>query len=280
MDLAIVMNQRSAITDTIDAGKMALWFENDIVKIRYGTTTRTLDIGVTLEEIEDLLQNTFQDTASIKWNYDDNANAFYANLDTALLNKVNSALQNGANISLLTNNLGFETPAQLSSRDSANRSRNNHTGTQLASTISDFDAKIANYLDRKTPIQIAYDPNNYSVNTSTAPAVIIDQNYTPIHTGKYKVVVNFGHSYDEATTNNGIELLVDDSIVKPFSLEPKDVGGNDGASGTDQKDIGNFTYIFDTVASTDFNIKFQHYSQNNGVESTIKHLDLYVERYL
>ena len=142
MDLAIVMNQRSAITDTIDAGKMALWFENNIVKIRYGTTTRTLDIGITLEEVQDLLNNSFQDTASIKWVYDDSANAFFANVDSNILNTVNSALQGGANISLLTNNLGFETPLQLNARDLSNRDRSNHTGQQLSSTISNFSESV------------------------------------------------------------------------------------------------------------------------------------------
>ena len=35
---------------------------------------------------------------------------------------------------------GYETPAQLNARDTANRDRANHTGTQLSSTISDFNA--------------------------------------------------------------------------------------------------------------------------------------------
>lgn len=34
---------------------------------------------------------------------------------------------------------GYETPAQLNARDLNNRNRSNHTGTQSASTISDFD---------------------------------------------------------------------------------------------------------------------------------------------
>lgn len=46
-----------------------------------------------------------------------------------------------------SNPAGYETPAQLNARDTANRSRANHTGTQAASTISDFaaaaDARIA-----------------------------------------------------------------------------------------------------------------------------------------
>ena len=39
---------------------------------------------------------------------------------------------------------GFETPAELDVRDTANRNRSNHTGTQLASTISDFATQVTN----------------------------------------------------------------------------------------------------------------------------------------
>lgn len=42
----------------------------------------------------------------------------------------------------VTNPSGFETPSQLNSRDTANRDRNNHSGTQLASTISDLTDRI------------------------------------------------------------------------------------------------------------------------------------------
>lgn len=38
----------------------------------------------------------------------------------------------------------FETSAQLNVRDTANRNRSNHTGTQTASTISDFAAQVKN----------------------------------------------------------------------------------------------------------------------------------------
>ena len=38
----------------------------------------------------------------------------------------------------------FESSTQLNNRDSANRNRSNHTGTQLASTISDFETAVDN----------------------------------------------------------------------------------------------------------------------------------------
>lgn len=41
-----------------------------------------------------------------------------------------------------SNPSGFETPTQLTARDTNNRARGNHTGTQLASTISDFAASV------------------------------------------------------------------------------------------------------------------------------------------
>lgn len=43
-----------------------------------------------------------------------------------------------SSLSELTNDANFETTTQLNLRDTANRSRANHTGTQLVSTISDF----------------------------------------------------------------------------------------------------------------------------------------------
>lgn len=46
-----------------------------------------------------------------------------------------------------SNPSGFETPSQLNSRDTNNRNRNNHTGTQLASTISDIQSTITNNTD-------------------------------------------------------------------------------------------------------------------------------------
>lgn len=41
----------------------------------------------------------------------------------------------------------FETSTELDARDTANRSRSNHTGTQTAATISDFDTEVSNNTD-------------------------------------------------------------------------------------------------------------------------------------
>jgi hypothetical protein len=54
-------------------------------------------------------------------------------LQTALNNKYDAS-----------NPAGYETPLELDARDTANRDRANHTGTQTAATISDFDTEVAN----------------------------------------------------------------------------------------------------------------------------------------
>ena len=49
----------------------------------------------------------------------------------------------------------FETSSQLTSRDTVNRNRSNHTGTQVAATISDFSAAVQ---ASETPTFIGFNP--------------------------------------------------------------------------------------------------------------------------
>lgn len=64
--------------------------------------------------------------------------------NTSDLNKpVSTATQTALNLKYdASNPNGYETPAQLNARDTANRARGNHTGTQLAATISDFASAV------------------------------------------------------------------------------------------------------------------------------------------
>lgn len=277
----IHLESTSQTPNTPDAGWIRLWSSGTTIKyITSDGTVRTLSTGITREEVEDLLENSFNDSTYITWTYDDNANSFTAQLSQAVLDQLQNALQDGDGISRLTNDMGFETPAQLSNRDQQNRNRANHIGTQTASTISDLSQAIATYLDRKPIIQIPQEPNFFSINTTTSPSIIVNQDYTPLHTGNYLVEVDFGHSYDSTNDDNIIELLVNNSVVRSLQLEPKESGGDDGNSGTDQRDIGRFSYKIDAVANVPFNVKFQHYAQANGRESTIKGLTLKVSRWL
>ena len=64
--------------------------------------------------------------------------------NTSDLNKpISTATQVALNAKYdASNPNNYETPAQLNARDTANRSRSNHTGTQTSSTISDFAATV------------------------------------------------------------------------------------------------------------------------------------------
>lgn len=64
--------------------------------------------------------------------------------NTSDLNKpVSTAVQSALDLKYNASNPnGYETPSQLNTRDTNNRARANHTGTQLASTISDFASSV------------------------------------------------------------------------------------------------------------------------------------------
>jgi hypothetical protein len=56
---------------------------------------------------------------------------------------VSTATQTALNLKYDSSNPnGYETPSQLNTRDTNNRNRSNHTGSQLASTISDFASTV------------------------------------------------------------------------------------------------------------------------------------------
>ncbi len=68
-----------------------------------------------------------------------------SNVDnTADLNKpISTATQTAIDLKYDSSNPNsYETPAQLNARDTANRTRANHTGTQLSSTISNFAVTV------------------------------------------------------------------------------------------------------------------------------------------
>jgi len=153
--------------------------------------------------------------------------------------------------------------------------RSNHTGTQLASTISDFNTAVTNYLDRTV------NQNNVEqVNTIDSPVDRYNQTISPIHTALYKVGVQYCWAYDDGSTDFEAELLVNGAIVRRHVQEPKDVGGADGGAGTNQRHMAYIEYIFSATATVDFDVQFRFEPGSNGVEATIRDSVLTVERYL
>lgn len=79
------------------------------------------------------------------WQTLDSAAVGLGNVDNTsdLLKPISTATQMALNAKYdASNPNGYETPTQLNSRDAVNRARANHTGTQLANTISDFASAV------------------------------------------------------------------------------------------------------------------------------------------
>lgn len=153
--------------------------------------------------------------------------------------------------------------------------RANHTGTQLANTISDFDAALANYLDRTLE-----QDNSEQVNTTTTFADRHNFNVNPNHTAQYKISIDYTWAYDEGTTDFIAELLIDGVVVREHQQEPKETGGSDGGAGTDQRHMANMGYKHDATSGTPFNVQMRFRSSTGGVEATIRDSIITVERFI
>ena len=238
---------------------------------------RIFAVGVTAEYVQDLLSNSFNDTDSIKWTYNDAANNFEAVVDPAILTSLTTVISWISNHISATNphNIDHETTAQLNARDLANRNRINHSGTQLAATISDLKTFIDNYLDRN------FDQNaNESINTTTTMANRFNFPFVPKNTAVYMLTMNFAHSHDTNGVNMETELLVDGVIVDDMEYEAKDSAGTEGGSGTDQKQKTTLKYLIAMTALTSYQLSFRYRSEDAGVESTIKSHSFTYERYM
>lgn len=150
---------------------------------------------------------------------------------------------------------GYETPVQLDARDAANRDRANHTGTQLASTISDFAATVRStvltglsiinavvstsdtilsaigklqgqinnilanlfYTDQQSFTGLINDTNTLEeYNTFTANVPV---------TGLYKVEWDYTWSLNDTAQDFISELRVGTSVIYNHIQEPKDSAG-------------------------------------------------------
>lgn len=242
--------------------------------IKYMTsdgTVRTVSLGITTEDVQDLLQTSFNDNADISWTYDDANDYFEATLNPATLAPFIAHLTNTNNPHAVS-----KTQVGLSNVPNIDASqRANHAGTQLASTISDLSGYLEDYLDRN------YDQNpNQSINTTTTMADRLNINFTPKNTANYVFTLNLAHSHNANTSNTEIELLLDGVIVDNLIYEPKDSGGSDGSSGTDQRQKSTLSFVSPVTQGVSMNVQCRYRTDTLGVESTIKNHVLKYERYI
>ena len=115
-----------------------------------GTIELNIQNGYEIEELHNVLVTSLADGQVLKY---ESASSLWKNVtltksdvglsnvdNTSDLNKpISTATQTALNLKYdASNPNSYETTTQLNTRDTNNRNRSNHTGTQVASTISDF----------------------------------------------------------------------------------------------------------------------------------------------
>ena len=115
-------------TDDLTEGSSNLYYTDARVSANADVVANTAKVGITPTQASDITAN--------------NAKVTYPSADASKLAGIEAGAQvNTVSPSDLTD---FETTTELNARDTDNRNRANHTGTQTASTISDFDTEVSN----------------------------------------------------------------------------------------------------------------------------------------
>ena len=138
--------------------------------------------------------------------------------NTSDLNKpISTATQNALDNKYDSSNPNnYETPAELNARDTANRQRSNHTGTQAASTISDFNIAVAN-----SP--------SVSLNTSKISAdgsVTTHNDVSSAGSGQIITVAERNNLNNQSGTNTGDETTLSIQTKRPLkTIEGQSIEG-------------------------------------------------------
>ena len=151
---------------------------------------------------------------------------------------------------------GYETPVQLDARDTANRARANHTGTQLASTISDFanavrttvltglsivdsvvtaadtvlssigklQGQINNILANLLYAETAVNTAGLIKNTTTFETFLQLNANVPV-TGNYKITWTYVWSLNDGAQDFVAEMRENGNLLWEHRQEPKDSAG-------------------------------------------------------
>lgn len=125
--------------------------------------------------------------------------------------------------------IGAENSTELDGRDTANRARSNHTGTQLANTISDLTTRIKT--DETT--------TSLSFNTNTLSYTDEDGTITNIDLSLYLDDTNLARLVSGTLANGILTVTRDDATT--FTIDLTDLLDNQVASEVSVTPNGNLT---------------------------------------
>jgi len=138
--------------------------------------------GYTDEAAQDAVGGILTDSTEIDFTYTDLTPSITASIKTGSIDETKLDTSVNASLDLADSALqaadiaDFETSTELNARDTANRSRSNHTGTQAASTISDFDTEVGNHTDVAANTSARHShPNKTVLDATTASFLTADE---------------------------------------------------------------------------------------------------------
>jgi len=198
---------------------------------------------------------------------------------------ISTLTQTALNLKYDANNPNnYETPAQLNTRDTNNRNRINHTGTQTASTISDFstsaDARITAQkgfanglatLDGTVKVPVAQIPTlPYAPTSHTHVVAEITDFTTGVTTITAPLYATVGHTHPDATTSTSGFMSAADKVKLNGITNDVVVRSTTTFTNTSNSTFVNQTdLVLPVVAGRlytfDFLIKFQSAATNTGI---------------
>ena len=172
-------------------------------------TVFTLSTGVTPEEVQDIVGAMIQEGAGIDVNYDDPLNIITISIDSVTLATINSALQNGDNVSGLVNDANYQNNTQVQASINAAIA-----GQILGDNYEDFE-----------------DLSVFST-TSNSFVTAYTFNTTNKQVGRYRLY--FAYKYEpSATSDDDVFRLVIDGVADVWEnfVEGKDTGSDQNVPG-------------------------------------------------
>ena len=153
---------------------------------------------------------------------------------------------------------GYETPAQLNARDTNNRDRSNHTGTQLAATISDLSTAITSG-ETTTTLSLAANTLTYTdedgiVTNLDLSVYLDDTNLARLVSGTLNSVTGV------------VTFTRDDSTT--FTIDMSDLLDNQVASEVPVTPAGNLTSTDTQAALEELQVDIDGINTAQGVQDT------------
>lgn len=217
---------------TLDTNKTYRWSGSAYVEISPSpgstdsVTEGSTNLYFTNERAQDAVGGALTDSSEIDFTYDDAAGTITATIKTGSIDESKLDASTNASLDLADTAVqpadiaSFETTTQLNTRDTNNRNRANHTGTQLAATISDFASAVAALITGKSDVGHTHSASDITSGTKTSSFISdFSSAVAALITGKLDA-----SAYDDATAAETDTGTSTSKYVSPDGLAGSNYG--------------------------------------------------------